>query len=240
MNPLELVRRPSRSFWQARNFFKIDKHPYKLACDTIEDRITLQRKWELIAFLNMVADLRPKTILEIGTYKGGNLRCMAAVCPDDSYFISLDMPGGTFGGGYSAEEAAAFKHFLKPTQRLDCIRMDSHAAEALEAVKTKLIDKPIDLLFVDGDHSENGVRDDFLLYAPLVRPGGLIAFHDIMPHKVHESCQVHLFWWKLVSILKGVELVDRDGFENWGGIGVIQVPTSGFDNVINKVRALYA
>jgi predicted O-methyltransferase YrrM len=240
MNPLELVRRPSRSFWQARNFFKIDKHVYKLACDTIENRIALQRKWELIAFLNLVADLCPKTILEIGTYKGGNLRCMSAVCPADSHFISLDLPGGTFGGGYSAEDAAAFRKFLKPAQKLDCIRMDSHAPEALQAVTTTLSNKTIDLLFIDGDHSENGVRDDFLSYGPLVRPGGCIAFHDIMPHKVHESCKVHLFWWKLISILKGVELVDRDGFENWGGIGVIKVPASGLDDVVNRVRALYA
>jgi cephalosporin hydroxylase len=36
----------------------------------------------------------------------------------------------------------------------------------------------IDFLFIDGDHSYQGVLTDWLLYAPLVRSGGIIAFHD--------------------------------------------------------------
>jgi len=39
---------------------------------------------------------------------------------------------------------------------------------------------PIDLLFIDADHSEAAVREDFELYAPLVRPGGLILMHDYL------------------------------------------------------------
>jgi len=37
----------------------------------------------------------------------------------------------------------------------------------------------VDLLFIDGDHQYASVLTDWLLYSPLVRPGGLIAFHDI-------------------------------------------------------------
>lgn len=44
----------------------------------------------------------------------------------------------------------------------------------------------VDLLFIDGDHSYSGpvgigggVRSDFDKYKVFVRPGGLIAFHDI-------------------------------------------------------------
>ena len=39
----------------------------------------------------------------------------------------------------------------------------------------------LDFLFIDGDHSYDGVKADFEMYAPMVRPGGLIAFHDINP-----------------------------------------------------------
>ena len=39
--------------------------------------------------------------------------------------------------------------------------------------------EPLDLLFIDGDHSYDGVRADFELYGRLVRPGGLIALHDV-------------------------------------------------------------
>lgn len=37
----------------------------------------------------------------------------------------------------------------------------------------------IDLLFIDGDHQYASVLTDWLLYSPLVKPGGLVAFHDI-------------------------------------------------------------
>jgi predicted O-methyltransferase YrrM len=37
----------------------------------------------------------------------------------------------------------------------------------------------IDLLFIDGDHQYASVLMDWLLYSPLVRPGGLVAFHDV-------------------------------------------------------------
>ena len=37
----------------------------------------------------------------------------------------------------------------------------------------------VDLLFIDGDHQYASVLTDWLLYSPLVRPGGLVAFHDV-------------------------------------------------------------
>ena len=36
----------------------------------------------------------------------------------------------------------------------------------------------LDVLFIDGDHSYGGVRNDYDLYRNFVKPGGLIAFHD--------------------------------------------------------------
>ena len=39
----------------------------------------------------------------------------------------------------------------------------------------------MDFLFIDGDHSYEGAKQDFENYSKLVRPGGLIALHDIQP-----------------------------------------------------------
>lgn len=55
----------------------------------------------------------------------------------------------------------------------------------------KMGDTPIDLLFIDGDHSYSGVVKDIELWTPLVRPGGVVAFHDCAcatnrnPHLMH-------------------------------------------------------
>lgn len=40
------------------------------------------------------------------------------------------------------------------------------------------ITQPVDFLFIDGDHSEEGVRRDVEHYADKVRVGGFAAFHD--------------------------------------------------------------
>jgi predicted O-methyltransferase YrrM len=39
----------------------------------------------------------------------------------------------------------------------------------------------IDLLFIDGDHSYDGVRRDFLAWTKFLRPGGLLLLHDVCP-----------------------------------------------------------
>ncbi len=40
------------------------------------------------------------------------------------------------------------------------------------------IPSPIELLFIDGAHDYESVKQDYMLYAPRVAPGGHIAFHD--------------------------------------------------------------
>jgi len=44
----------------------------------------------------------------------------------------------------------------------------------------------VDVLFIDGDHSYAGIIADWLLYAPLVRPGGIVAFHDMELYYAHD------------------------------------------------------
>jgi MMP 1-O-methyltransferase len=53
------------------------------------------------------------------------------------------------------------------------IEADSVAAAAAYA------GPPIDLLYIDGDHVYEAVRADFESWRRKVRPGGLIAFHDV-------------------------------------------------------------
>lgn len=55
---------------------------------------------------------------------------------------------------------------------------DSHAPEILEELKTALAGRTIDLLFIDADHDYQSVRQDYEMFAPLVK--GLVAFHDIV------------------------------------------------------------
>lgn len=88
-----------------------------------------------------------------------------------------------------------------------------------------------DVLFIDGDHSFEGVRADYTDYRGLVRPGGLICFHDICYHPNVPECRVDLLWWMLKeSGADCAELVCEPA--SWGGIGVVKVPENpGWDGL---------
>jgi predicted O-methyltransferase YrrM len=60
-------------------------------------------------------------------------------------------------------------------------------------------DRQLDYLFIDGDHHYEGVKRDFEMYAPLVRTGGLIAFHDVAVHPPGSGCTVDQLWRELRS-----------------------------------------
>ena len=52
--------------------------------------------------------------------------------------------------------------------------------------------EPVGLLFIDGDHSFEGVTSDFKCWAPFIVDNGIVVFHDstdlsLGPHKLIES-----------------------------------------------------
>jgi predicted O-methyltransferase YrrM len=221
LNPVTRIREFRRTCWQVSNAIVAGSSSVRLADQVISLGQCLQRKWELVALMARVRRTRPEMVVEIGTYRGGTLRCWAHVCPKHTTMISIDLPGGAFGGGYSADDAVRFKSFCKPGQTLHSLRADSHADGTRNDVIRLLDGRPIDFLFIDGDHSYEGVKADFEIYGPQVRRGGTIALHDILPQMSHADCRVHQFWAELTEHFDTEEYVDRDGFETWGGIGVV-------------------
>ncbi|HHM06105.1 MAG TPA: hypothetical protein ENJ19_10245 [Gammaproteobacteria bacterium] len=77
-----------------------------------------------------------------------------------------------------------------------------------------------ELLFIDGNHSEAGVEQD---YRHLVRPGGIIAFHDIVEHQPLSGNQVRSFRQRLRAEAETEEFVADSGLCGFG-IGTIRVP----------------
>lgn len=54
---------------------------------------------------------------------------------------------------------------------------DSATPATIAAVKERLAGRPIDILFIDGNHEYEGVKRDYENYGPLTRH--LVVFHDI-------------------------------------------------------------
>ena len=176
---------------------------------------------EILGLLKAVKELRPKTVLEVGTANGGTLFLFTRVAAPDAHLISVDLPGGKFGEGYPVWKIPLYRSFALPQQRINLVRADSHAQSTLDHVRSLLKGKPVDFCFIDGDHSYGGVKKDYEMYAPLVRPGGLIAFHDIAIHAFSE-CHVEQFWSEIKNSQCSTELIEKQD-QGWAGIGLIRV-----------------
>ena len=169
---------------------------------------------------------KPKVVVEIGTCNGGTLYLWCQAADPNATIVSIDLPEGEFGGGYRACRTEFYHAFATGSQKIHLLRANSHLPETFEEVKKLLGGKPIDLLFIDGDHTYAGVKQDFELYTPLVAESGLIALHDIAPRPDLPRIEVWKFWEELKQRRSGAqEWFDETPTGRRIGIGI--VPAAG-------------
>ncbi|MDH5570975.1 MAG: class I SAM-dependent methyltransferase [Gammaproteobacteria bacterium] len=170
---------------------------------------------EIETLVNRVAALNPRNILEIGTCNGGTFFMWANLASNKA--ITCDLIG-------NENKIGLFEYFPKPGSgcKTVFIEGDSHTLDMKQKVKDQLAGEQVDFLFIDGDHSEKGVEMDYDMYHEFVRPGGIIAFHDIIQNQPVEGNQVYYFWERLKQKVKYEEVIGSEqqcGF----GIGIIYV-----------------
>ena len=187
----------------------------------------LQTPREIEALYNTVCELAPRRVLEIGTAKGGTLYLWTQAAMPDASLVSIDLPGGQFGGGYRACRADLYRAFAQPGQTMTLLRADSHAPDTLAEVRRLFGGQAVDFLFIDADHTYPGVKADFLQYGPLVRPGGLIAFHDILTAPHDPAIRVCELWDQFQGRFQTTQWVWPDRAGRRIGIGILRVPEGG-------------
>jgi predicted O-methyltransferase YrrM len=131
-----------------------------------------QRETEILPMLRMVAEREARTIVELGTGEGGTTLLFSNALPSVSLVVGVSL---------FVTNRVRLSEFHRETVSLHLIDGSCYAAETISTVKSVLGGRPIDLLFIDGDHTLAGALLDFRSYRGLVAPGGLIAFHDIVP-----------------------------------------------------------
>jgi cephalosporin hydroxylase len=185
-------------------------HLVQVAREAILTHNALQKGAELASFLALAMDVNPRTVVEIGADTGGTLWAWQQL---GCRVVAVTLPDGPYG---SAARVQVNDHGC------EVIYGDSHDPETVARLEQVLAGTPVDVLFIDGDHTFQGVKSDFEMYRHLVRPGGLIAFHDICDHPDWPDVKVKAFW----------DTVEWDGRREaivvtepwWGGIGVLHVP----------------
>jgi predicted O-methyltransferase YrrM len=179
----------------------------------------IQVRAEIVSLLTLLRAEQPRRVLEIGTANGGTLYLLAWASAADARILSLDIKL------FEPLHRRVFEKVGRRSQRVRVMRGDSHLDDTRDAVR-EYFGGQLDFLFIDGDHSAPSVLRDFELYAPLVRSGGLIAFHDIVDGPEDLVGGVPAFWREVRSELDSpsefVESWEQGGF----GIGVGRVPSS--------------
>lgn len=184
-----------------------------------------QQKIEIKHLLQLIIDRKPQIICEIGSYRGGTFCSFCHVAPTNATLISIDI-------NYPVERKLAHKQFAKPDQKIKLIQGDSKSYETLERVREIINSKGIDLLFIDGDHSYEGISKDFELYYDLVSSGGIIAIHDIHPDSFSLTGVktasyvggVPVFWQEIKKKYMQAEEIIEDKNQDGYGLGILEKP----------------
>lgn len=117
--------------------------------------------------------------IEIGTCRGESAYHILQNCPNvkklytiDPYLEFEDWVGTIPQATLDKNREIATENLKKFGSRVEMIHKKS--SDAMD----KFLPHSVDFLFVDGDHSKDGTRDDLVNYFKFVKPGGIIMGHD--------------------------------------------------------------
>jgi predicted O-methyltransferase YrrM len=124
----------------------------------------------------------PGRIVEIGSFRGRSMIVLASAARPGVELVAIDPHGGNDRGPQEIHadaqigdaDNAAFESNLSRTGVRDRVRhVRTFSREALAEVAGD-----IDLLYIDGAHRYQPVREDIELWGARVRPGGTMLMHD--------------------------------------------------------------
>ena len=139
-----------------------------------------QDPYELNELYKRVLALNPKNILEIGVGNGGATMFWMDAIQDDGLVVGINQPGmiPKHLDQLNGHKNKTFKFVYEKSQ----------SRKAIDEVNSYMSHSSIDFLFIDGDHEYGAVKADYDNFAPFVRKGGIIGFHDVAsgdPQKVY-------------------------------------------------------
>lgn len=142
--------------------FRPNEFPEYVDCKLPPEFIRLC-PWEATYIYN-VARMAKVGIVEIGRFYGGSTLLLAAACNKDIKIHSLDIDP------QDDEKLVSYARDLELTN----INLYLHDSTDIEA--SKYIE--YDVVFIDGDHTYNGVYKDMEAWYPRLKKGGHMIFHD--------------------------------------------------------------
>lgn len=126
------------------------------------------------SIIEEVVKIKPKIYLEIGAAGLGTFRIFESLLPPSPQGLAIGVDNTI------SENAIERWKDYKPVSGCDVSLIEGDSAS--EVVKKEVIEKlagrKVDYLLIDGLHTYEHVKSDWEDYAPLVRSGGIVTFHD--------------------------------------------------------------
>ena len=167
----------------------------------------------------LIRNYRPKDVLIVGSQRGFVPAICGLACKHEGrghvHFVDAgyDLEDKNSWGGIGMWKGAT-RDYWEPIECEAWITIHCMTTEEFSCQNRG----GFGYIYIDGDHSYEGVMRDFELFWPRLEFGGLITFHDILVDKKTQwgKCGVKEFWDKVRGQFASIS-IDRDA-----GLGIIQ------------------
>lgn len=184
-----------------------------------------QSGYEFNPLLEQYKTLKARNVVEIGSLFGGTLwHWLQSIEPGGKVSV-VDMlvspADGRYQQQYQCHNTLWYEWAKAANTNLWVSEQASNSKFVIDAIHERYRNDPVDFMFIDGDHHYESVKNDFENYIDLVRPGGIVGFHDIaipMDHPHYGG--VKKFWEELKTQYKTEEYIE---IPNWWGVGILHV-----------------
>jgi predicted O-methyltransferase YrrM len=139
---------------------------------------TSPEEWELLR--NLAAGVTEGCIVEIGSFRGLSALALAQGASEDVPVYAIDPHEvfvGVGGWRFGPEDREAFYRNMLSHDGAQKVRLVNLSSEVVAPGWRQ----PIALLFIDGDHSYEGARQDLDGFAPHLTDTAVVAFDDVIP-----------------------------------------------------------
>ena len=143
----------------------------------------------------LVAALKPKTLVELGTHGGGSYFSFCQSVIDnklDTKTYAIDTWMGEKQAGFYSES------LFKKVMDFNIEHFDNFSTlmkMTFDEALNEFDDNSVDLLHIDGFHSYEAVSNDFREWYPKLSKEAIVLFHDT--HEIKPGFGVHQFWDEL-------------------------------------------
>ena len=145
---------------------------------TPERMLLVKSRWQAEWYEEFLRQLRPETIVEVGTFDGASL----ALCAE------LVQPRRVVGVDLRVEPSAALAAYIERRGLQDRARPyygvdQTDAARLNEILDGEFGDEQVDLVVDDASHALGATQQTFDILFPRVKPGGVYLLEDWPTHR---------------------------------------------------------